>query len=163
MPWKLKCQDCKKRHVGHLWASWAGHGDISEVSSLHTSLGNSPEITRVRILVVSSSWARGQLPPGCSCWEELREKPEAVQLTLELLKCDRVIMRAVLTCQWPRHCDQWQSQHLVMDNNNSLARTRTPSGSSCRRHVRKSESEGSREKEIQIKVTQHLTTSDDSC
>ena len=100
MSWKLKCQDCINRHVGHLRPSWAGHGDISEVS-LHSSLSLEPVILRRSqksgdILVVSGSWARGQLPPGYSCWEELREKPEAVQLTLELLKCDiRVIMRAV--------------------------------------------------------------------
>ena len=65
MSWKLKCQDCKNRHVGHLWPSRAGqgtwHGDISRglITTHHTSLslGSGNSLDHKSRAFFSSLWA----------------------------------------------------------------------------------------------------------
>ena len=44
MSWKLKCQDCKNRHDGHLWPSWAGHMTWWHLTRPHHS--HSDPVTR---------------------------------------------------------------------------------------------------------------------
>ena len=158
MSWKLKCQDCKNRHVGHLWPSWAGqgvwHGDISRglITAHHTSLslGSGNSLDHKSRAFFSSLWAAdgpgGNIHPAAAVRGAPREAWSCPVDTGTVKMWqgynESCVNMSVASSLWSE--SKVRVTIIVMDNNNSLARTRMPSGSSYRRNVRKSESEGSR-------------------